>query len=109
MTQDLVIVLFCLPLVLLSPAISAVGIVKGRYGLVLVGAVLMTPLAYYLNGAPGSRGLPILLPLLQLGSAVAVQQRSKFWAWLLLAPSFLACLWFLGIALFYQFQADLQR
>jgi hypothetical protein len=109
MTEDLAIILFCLPVVLVSPVVSSIGIVKNKFWLVVLGAVLMVPLAYYLNGAPGSRGLPILLPVLQLGSAVAVLQRNKFWAWLLLVPSFLAGFWFLGIALFYQFQQNLLR
>lgn len=104
MTEDLVVVLFCLPVVLVAPTVSAIGIIKKRYWLVILGAILMIPLTYYLNGAPGGRGLPALLPILQMGSAVAMYKNNDLWAWLLLAPSFLACLWFLGFALFYQLQ-----
>lgn len=102
MGEFLIAMLFGFPAVCLSLLVSAIGIRKENFWLVIVGAVLFVPFTYYLYGAPGSAGLPILLPLLHFGSAVAVYKKNKRWAWLLLAPSFLVTLWVAGLALFYQ-------
>jgi hypothetical protein len=98
------IFLFTLPAAFISLAISVVGVAKREFWLVLIGAILFLPFAYYLNGAPGATGFAILLPLFQVGSAVAVYHRNNIWAWLLLAPAFLASLWVVGVALVYQLQ-----
>lgn len=102
MTQALVIVLFGFPAVFVSLILSVIGVLKDKYWLVIVGAVLFIPFSYYLNGSPGLYGFAILLPLFQMGSAAAVREKNKLWAWLLLAPAFLASLWVLVVALFYQ-------
>lgn len=85
----------------LSLLVSVYGVWKNIYWLVLLGAVLALPVAYYLNGSPTSQGLPILLPFFQVASAAAVREEKRILAWLLLLPIFLAVFWFLGIVLFY--------
>ena len=105
MNDFLIAMLFGFPVAFLSLLVSAIGIHKEKFWLVIVGAALFVPFTYYLYGAPGSAGLPILLPLLQFGSAVAVYKKNKRWAWLLLAPPFLVTLWVAGLALFYQFRS----
>jgi peptidoglycan/LPS O-acetylase OafA/YrhL len=106
MWQDIfsLIFLLALPAALLSLVISAIGAARKNFWLVIIGAILFIPFAYYLNGAPGSKGLATFLPLFQIGSAVAIHQKNRLWAWLLLVPPFLAGLWVLGVALFYQVQ-----
>ena len=94
---------FGLPAVLLSQVLSVIGVWRDKFWLVILGAVLIIPFAYYLNGSPGLRGFAILLPLFQMVSGAAVREKSKVWAWILLIPAFLAGFWVLGVALYYQF------
>ena len=95
----LVVMLFGFPAVILSLPISAIGVLKEKVWLVVVGAVLFVPFSFYLSGAPGSAGLPILLPGFQVGSALALREKNRLWAWLLLLPPLLAILWVLGVVL----------
>ena len=92
---------FGFPAVVLSLLVSAIGILKEKVWLVVIGAVLFAPFSYYLSGAPGLAGLPILLPGFQVGSAIAVREKNKLWAWLLLIPALFAALWVVGVALLY--------
>jgi hypothetical protein len=93
--------IFGFPAVFLSLLVSAIGILKENVWLVILGAVLFAPFSYYLSGAPGLAGLPILLPGFQVGSAIAVREKNKLWAWLLLVPALFAALWVVGVALLY--------
>jgi hypothetical protein len=101
MSGMLIAVLFWL-FIPLSLLVSAIGVSKSKYGFVILGAVLFFPMAYYLNGSPSLHGFAILLPLFQIGSAAAVRENNKFWAWLLLAPPLLSVLWFLVVIVLYQ-------
>ena len=101
MADLLVVMLFGFPAMILSLILSAIGVLKEKAWLVLLGAVLFLPFSYYLSGAPGSAGLAILLPGFQVGSAVAVREKNRFWAWLLLLPPLFAALWVAGVALLY--------
>ncbi|HSL28642.1 MAG TPA: hypothetical protein VK900_05530 [Anaerolineales bacterium] len=96
----LVVMVFGFPAVLLSLLLSAIGVFKEKVWLVIVGGVLFVPFSYYLSGAPGSAGLPLLLPGFHVGSAVAVREKHRLWAWLLLLPPLLATLWVLAVVLF---------
>jgi hypothetical protein len=98
-----VVMVFGLPAVLVSLVLSVIGVLREKFWLVILGAVLFIPFAYYLNGSPGLRGFAILLPLFQMVSAAAVREKNKVWAWILLVPAFLASFWVLGAALYYQF------
>ena len=86
----------------LSLAASVSGVLKDKFWLVLIGAVLFFPVSYYLNGSPSLYGFAILLPLFQVGSAAAVREGNKLWAWLLLLPAFISILWFLVVIIIYQ-------
>ena len=94
--------IFGFPAVLLSLLVSSIGILKEKVWLVILGAVLFAPFSYYLSGAPGLAGLPILLPGFQVGSAIAVREKNRLWAWLLLVPALFAALWVVGVALLYR-------
>lgn len=98
MLRDALIVLAALSTVVLSLLFSAIGVVRMKVWLVILGAVLLLPFAYYMNGYPNLRGFAILLPFFQMGSAAAVRENNKIWAWILLAPPFLAVLWIIGVA-----------
>lgn len=103
MSQVLVVLIFGLPAVFVSLVLSVAGVLKDKFWLVILGAVLFIPFSYYLNGSPGLRGFAILLPLFQMGCAAAVRENNKLWAWLLLLPAFLASLWVFGVVLLYNF------
>jgi hypothetical protein len=104
LSDILVMMIFGFPAVLLSLGLSAIGVFKEKVWLVIIGAILFAPFSYYLSGSPGLAGLPILLPGFQVGSALAVREKNKLWAWLLLVPAFFVVLWVAAVALFYQFQ-----
>ena len=99
--EILIFLLFWLS-VPLSLVVSVIGILKNKFWLVLLGAVFFFPVSYYLNGSPSLYGFAILLPLFQVGSAAAVKEGSKLWAWLLLLPAFFSILWFLVVIIIYQ-------
>jgi hypothetical protein len=101
LSDVLVMMIFGFPAVFLSLLVSVIGVLKEKVWLVIIGAVLFVPFSYYLSGAPGLAGLPILLPGFQVGSAIAVREKSKLWAWLLLVPALFAALWVVGVALLY--------
>ena len=100
MPLSFVIVLFGFPAVFVSLTLSVIGVVKGKFWLVIIGALLFAPFSYYLNGAVSNNGFPFLLPLLQMGSAAAVHEKNKLWAWILLTPSFLVTLYIVIVVLF---------
>ena len=91
--------IFGFPAVFVSLAVSVAGVLKDKFWLVIIGAVLFVPFSYYINGYPSLRGFAILLPLFQMGSAAAVREKNKLWAWLLLAPALFVSLWILAAAL----------
>lgn len=101
MPEALVILLFGFPAVVLSLLVSIIGIVLGKSWLLIVGAILFAPFCYYLNGAPGSLGLPIFLPLFQVAAGAAVREGKKRWAWLLLLPALVVSLYVAGVVLFF--------
>lgn len=86
----------------LSLVVSVIGVWKDKFWLVLIGAVAFLPISYYMNGSPTLHGLAILFPLFQVGSAAAVREGNKQWAWLLLAPAFLVVIWFVVVIVLYQ-------
>ena len=102
MSEILVPLIFWLA-IFLALFISVIGVLKEKYGLVILGAVLIFPMVYYLSGSPSLQGYPWLLPILQLASAMAVKKKNKVWAWLLLTPSIAAAVWFIGAVLYYHF------
>jgi hypothetical protein len=92
--QDILVMMsFGVPVAVLSLLLSVIGVFTEKVWLVLLAAVLFIPFSYYLSGSSDWAGLPILLPGFQVGSAVAVREKSKLWAWLLLVPASFAVLW----------------
>ena len=95
----LIVLLLGFPAVFVSLLISAVGIWKERFWLVILGAALFVPFSYYLFGMLSG----FFPPLFQIGSAFAVRAKKKYLAWLLLLPALLLFLWTLGAGLFVRF------
>jgi hypothetical protein len=87
-------IVFGWPLITLAIAVSIFGIVDERAWLVFLGALMSVPFAYNLNfSAPEYFGAPLILPLLQIGSAFAVREDHPVWAWVLLAPTIIIAAW----------------
>lgn len=98
MNEVLVQIVFGWPFIALSLFVSVIGIIFDRPGLVLLGALLIVPFSYYLNGTPNFSGVALLLPLFQAGSAWAVKEESETWSWILLAPTVALVLWLILVA-----------
>ena len=99
--DTLIILLFGFPCAILSLLVSAIGIIKDKYWLPLIGALLFMPFTYYLNGSPALGGIVMLLPLFQIGSAAAVFRKKRTLAWLLLMPAIFMVLWVVGVVIVY--------
>ena len=93
LTDILIMMIFGFPAAILSLLLSVTGVLTQKFWLVLIAAVIFIPFSYYLSGSPSLAGLPILLPAFQVGAAVALREKNKLWAWLLLVPAFFAVLW----------------
>ncbi len=86
MSDILVQMIFGWPAIITSLALSAAGILWRKPGLLIIGAVVSVPFAWYLSGYPVIRSAAILIPLTVSGSAYAVHRKKDGIAWLLLAP-----------------------
>jgi hypothetical protein len=84
--EILMIALFGFPGALLSLVVSVIGILKGKYGLVLLGMLLFLPFCLYLDGTPNFHGTT-LLSLFHLAAAYAVRRNANWLAWIFLLPS----------------------
>ena len=99
MNDMIVQIIFGWPFVVLSLLGSVIGIMFDRPWLVFLGALLIAPFSYYLNGTPRFSGFALLLPLFQAGSAWAVKEESVTWSWLLLAPTVTVSAWLILVGL----------
>ena len=102
MQEVFVALIFGFGLSSIALALSVVGILKGKYWLGIIGAILFAPFSYYLFGASSANGFAFLPLLGMLLSAAAVHEKNKRWAWILLVPAFFVTLWVLAVALVYQ-------
>jgi hypothetical protein len=87
----------------LSIFLSVFGVLKNKYWLVLIGAVLFFPISYYFNGSPNFHGYGLFLPVFHIISAAAVKEEKTRWAWLFLLPAAFVVCWFIYVVLLYQF------
>ncbi len=94
----LIIGLFGFPGALLSLIISVIGILKGKYGLVLLGMLLFLPFCLYLDGTPNFKGTN-LLSLFHLAAAYAVRRKANWLAWIFLIPSVVLIAFVLNLSL----------
>ena len=92
------IALFGFPGALLSLIVSAIGILKGKYGLLLLGMILFLPFCLYLDGTPRFDGT-ILLSLFHVAAAYAVRRKWNWLAWILLIPSVVLIVFVLNLSL----------
>ena len=81
------------PAIIASLVCSFIGIKQRKPILLVAGAFLATPFAWYLGIASHFRPLWLLLPLLQLGAAYAVARRRSAAAVMLLVPFSAVAVW----------------
>src|SRR5688572_24278609 len=96
--EILMIALFGFPGALLSLFVSGIGILKGKYGLVLLGMLLFLPFCLYLDGTPNFHGTT-LLSLFHLAAAYAVRRNANWLAWIFLLPSVILIAFVLNLSL----------
>jgi hypothetical protein len=93
MVQEILVALgLGVGLVTVALTVSVFGILKDKYWLVIIGAILFFPFSYYLFGASSANALMLVPPVLQILAAAAVFEKNRLWAWILLAPSFIEVL-----------------
>jgi hypothetical protein len=95
--EFIIVFIFGLPLALIAFGLAIFGLIKKRHWFLAIAAALIIPSSYYLSGGPGSRRLPLLLPLFLLGSAYAVYKKKMYTAWVLFIPVIMAILYFIFI------------
>jgi hypothetical protein len=86
MSDTLVQIVFGWPAIITSLLVSIAGLSWHKPWLLVLGGALAIPFSWYLSGYPALRGLAILLPLFQFGSAWMLRDEKKVLAWVLLAP-----------------------
>ncbi len=86
-------VVFGWPAILLAMGLTVLGIIKRSPALIVVAAVIATPFSLYLGGSPRIGWFGFMIPVLLLGSSIAVRHRRLEIAWLLLAPIVLVVGW----------------
>jgi len=69
------------------------GMYSQRIWLVIIGALLAIPISWYLGSTPKFRYFMYGLPLLFVGSAIAVKLRKNILAWILVIPYVLIMSW----------------
>ncbi len=79
-------ILFGWPAILVSIALSIMGIVRGRPKWLVVAAFVALPFSLYLAGSPAFGWLGLSIPLLLAGASVASRYDQPMVAWSLLAP-----------------------
>ena len=98
MNVILIQIIFGWPFIALSLLVSVIGNIFNRAWLVFLGALLIIPFSYYLNGNPMFSGFALLMPIFQAGAAWAVKEENETWSWLLLAPTVSVILWLVLVA-----------
>lgn len=86
MLSTLLIMIMGWPGILASLALSLAGIARQQPVALLIGAVLAVPYAWYLNAFPLFSGVGLVLPLFQLGAALAMYHGRRWLASLCLLP-----------------------
>lgn len=96
--EILIIALVGFPGAILSLLVSIIGILKGKYGLLLLSMFLFIPFCLYLDGTPNFHGTT-LLSLFHLAAAYAVRRNASWLAWIFLIPSVVLIAFVLNLSL----------
>lgn len=97
MPQIVFQIIFGWPFIVLSILAAIIGILDKRAWLVFLSALMIIPFAYNLNNLPPFGGFAFFLPVLQIGSAAAVNEEKITWAWVMFAPTISIMAWLIVI------------
>lgn len=100
MQQIFAQIVFGWPFIILSLSLAVAGILIKRPALLVAGAIIFVPPAWYLSGYPVIRWFGMLLPVSILGAAYHVKKDKPRLALLLVLPPLVTSAWlaFLVIA-----------
>ena len=79
-------IVFGWPAILVSIALSVLGIVRGRPKWLFAAAIIALPFSFYLAASPVIGWLGLTIPLLLAGAGISIRHRHTRVAWFLLAP-----------------------
>jgi hypothetical protein len=79
-------IVFGWPAILLSIALSAMGIVRKKPAWLVVAAILVFPISFYLVGSPLVGWFALAVPLSLAAAGVSIYYQQTKVAWVLLAP-----------------------
>ncbi len=74
------------PAILVSLALSVLGIVRGRPAWLVVAAIVVVPISLYLAGTPRFRWIALVFPVLLFGARIAIRRSHLWLAWTLIVP-----------------------
>ena len=79
-------IVFGWPAILVSIALSVMGIAGGRPKWLFAAAIIALPFSLYLAGSPAFRWFGLVFPFLLVGAGIFIRHRHTTVAWFLLAP-----------------------
>ena len=74
------------PAILVSFALSVIGIVRRRSTWLVVAAIIVVPFSLYLFGTPRFRWIALVFPVLLFGASIAIRRSLPWLAWSLFVP-----------------------
>ena len=74
------------PAILVSLVLSVVGIVRRSPAWLIISAIVVVPLAFYLFGTPRFWWAGLLCPVLLVGASIAIRRSRPGLAWSLFVP-----------------------
>lgn len=86
-------IIFGWPFIILSLLLAVAGIITRRPPLVVAGAILFGPPAWFIKGYPFISWFGLLLPVSILGAAYFVKKGRQMLAWTLVLPPVVVSAW----------------
>ncbi len=74
------------PLILVSLALSVIGLVRGKSVWLVIAAIVVVPISLYLAATPRFMGIALVFPVLLLGASIAIRRSLPWLAWSLFVP-----------------------
>ena len=92
MLDIIVIIFFGWPAIFAAVILTAIGLFKSNYRLLVAASILAFPFSWFLSGFPVIRSPAFLLPVFIFSSSFAMYRKREMIAWLLAIPFFLGIL-----------------
>ena len=99
--HGLVVLLIGWPGIITAIVLVSIGIYTRKIGLIILGALFAVPISWYLGGMPKFRYIMWGLPLVFIGSALAMKYGKNRLAWIFTLP-YIAVIGWLGFTVLTQ-------